>query len=120
MLKLDITREICRALGEGVQRLNDGDSTDCEAAQAVVAVMEAKGYALCGYEFVSQDRILVIRYCCKQGADYGQLPAAVLASLCLVAGLPEDGVDLDQRIVDAPEGLIGLIADEIRAGLGHQ
>ena len=57
---LELTPATLRALGEGVQRLRDGDLDDCTKADEVVEAMRAMGYRLGGYEFVKCTRFTVL------------------------------------------------------------
>jgi len=60
MSALELTPAALRALGEGVQRLRDGDLDDCAQADRVVESMKAMGYRLGGYTFIQQSRFELI------------------------------------------------------------
>jgi hypothetical protein len=89
---IELTKEVLRALGEGVDRLNDGDTNDRDAADAVDAMLDSLGYVREGCNYISKTSCTVVAYACRQGADFGKLSPAALALVC---GQADGAIGLD-------------------------
>ena len=56
-----LNKAMVRAIGQGVDRLMDGDPRDRAEAEEVIRTLEALGYAYGGGSFFHRDEILVNR-----------------------------------------------------------
>ncbi len=120
MATIELTPEVLRTLGEGVARLEDGDTEDCSKALAVREEMGRQGYEYTSYDFMSKDRILVTSYTCTVGADFGKLSESALALVC---GQVEGAVSLDgisySQLKTLNEDTITRMARIIRTEVGQ-
>jgi hypothetical protein len=111
------SKEMLRALGVGVDRLNDGDPKDREAADAVVAEMHQEGYLYEAGRFVSRNACLVNGHMCPDGAWSKDLTLDEKASVVLALGalLPCVRRRVEEhRFMELPEVILNTMADFIR------
>jgi hypothetical protein len=111
------SKETLRALGVGVDRLNDGDLDDRAAADVVVAQMLREGYLYEAGRFLSRNACLVNGHMCPDGVWSSDLTLEEKAVVVRALGalLPETtSLIVGHRFTELPEIIVNTMADFIR------
>jgi len=112
MNSIELTPAILRALAEGIERLNDGDLGDISKAAEVQAVVEAKGYKLWGYDFISTERTQVNAHLLYNGFARDVLDAGEKSTVLALADGP-GFLGTNARFLDACPDAVHRMAERI-------
>jgi len=111
------SKEMLRALGVGVDRLNDGDLRDRAAADAVVGQLRREGYLYESGRVLSLNACLVNGHMHPDGAWSKDLTERERESVILALGalFPEPSqLIVENRFMELPEVMTNTMADFIR------